>query len=89
MITEYESSLLRYATRILRDENAAQDVVQNTFIKLHKAWIDGTTRPNRQLSGWLYRVTHNHAVDYIRRESRLRVLHEQQAEKLEEQEQER
>ena len=27
------------------------------------------------MKAWLYRVTHNHAVDYIRRENRLKILH--------------
>jgi len=78
----YESSLLRYATRILGDTNTAQDIVQDTFIKLFKAWNNGQ-HPKVNLKGWLYRVTHNQAVDHIRRESRLRVLHEEQAETLE------
>ena len=74
----YESSLLRYATRMLGDANAAQDVVQDTFIKLYRVWSNGK-RPTTNLKGWLYRVTHNQAVDHIRRESRLRLLHEEQA----------
>lgn len=79
IMAQHETALLRYATRILNDPDAAQDVVQDTFIKLCQGWKDGAT-PAPQLKGWLYRVTHNRAVDYIRRESRLRVLHEKQAE---------
>lgn len=82
VMAEYQAPLLRYATRLVNDPNAAQDVVQDTFIKLCRGWEDGA-RPTDKLKGWLYRVTHNHAVDYIRRESRLRVLHEKQAEKVE------
>ena len=32
---------------------------------------------------WLYRVTHNEAVDYLRHERRLRVLHEGQGQEAE------
>lgn len=78
----YETSLLRYATRLLGDTNTAQDVVQDTFIKLYKAWTNGK-RPTTNLKSWLYRVTHNQAVDHIRKESRLRVLHEDQADEIE------
>jgi len=81
VMNEFESPLLRYATRILRDPDAAQDVVQTTFIKLHKMWSESKLAP-RELSGWLYRVTHNNAVDYIRKESRIRKLHQKQAEHL-------
>jgi RNA polymerase sigma-70 factor (ECF subfamily) len=78
IVAEHETALLRYATRIVNNPTSAQDVVQNVFIKLFQSWQEGT-HPSDKLKGWLYRVTHNEAVDYIRRESRLRVLHEKQA----------
>lgn len=79
IVAEHETALLRYAARIVNNPVAAQDVVQNVFIKLFKGWKKGT-RPSKRLKGWLYRVTHNEAIDYIRRESRLRVLHTKHAE---------
>jgi RNA polymerase sigma-70 factor (ECF subfamily) len=79
VMLEYESALLRYAGRLVRDESAAQDVVQETFIRLHKNWLNGKP-PLDQVKGWLFRVTHNRAVDMIRRESRLKILHKKQAE---------
>ncbi len=78
IVAEYETALLRYAARILNNPAAAQDVVQNTFIKLFRAWKPGM-HASSGLKSWLYRVTHNEAVDHIRRESRLQVLHEEQA----------
>lgn len=79
IVAEHETGLLRYAARILNNPAAAEDVVQNVFIKLFRHWEDGT-RPSAKLKAWLYRVTHNEAVDHIRRESRLRNLHKKQAE---------
>jgi RNA polymerase sigma-70 factor (ECF subfamily) len=78
IVEQYQGPLLRYAARILRDPDAAQDVVQDTFIKMYRGWTKGS-RPAPEIKGWLYRVTHNAAVDYIRRQSRLRALHENQA----------
>ena len=89
VMATYEAPLLRYATRLLNDPSTAQDVVQNTFLKLYKHWRNGV-KPTDQLQGWLYRVTHNNAVDHIRRENRLRVLHNRRAEQVElEQEEQR
>ena len=73
IVSEYESALLRYAARIVGGPNAAQDVVQNTFLKLFKHWNEGAT-PSRQLAAWLYRVTHNCAVDFLRKETRRQNL---------------
>ena len=78
IMAEHETALLRYATRILNDPDAAQDVVQETFIKLVELWKQVSKSPE-ELIGWLYRVTHNAAVDHVRKESRLRLLHERQA----------
>ena len=79
IVAEHETALLRYAARIVNNPTIAEDVVQSVFIKLFQAWKPGT-RPSSKLKGWLFRVTHNEAVDHIRRESRLRVLHDKQAE---------
>jgi RNA polymerase sigma-70 factor (ECF subfamily) len=78
IVAEHETALLSYASRILNNPFEAQDVVQNVFVKLFQGWKKGT-QPSSHLRGWLFRATHNEAVDHIRRESRLRVLHEKQA----------
>ena len=74
IMAEHETALLRYAARLLNNSPAAQDVVQDTFVKLYRFWRDGAW-PAERLSSWLYRVTHNAAVDHMRLESRLRLLH--------------
>lgn len=79
IINAHEAALLRYAAGILNDPHAAQDVVQNAFIKLFRLWKPGA-QPSDALRGWLYRVTHNEAIDYLRRERRIGLLHLRQAE---------
>ncbi|MDD4870612.1 MAG: sigma-70 family RNA polymerase sigma factor [Kiritimatiellae bacterium] len=79
IVAEHETALLRYATRILDNPVAAEDVVQNVFVKLFENWKKGT-RPSGKLRSWLYRVTHNEAIDFIRHESRLSILHQKQSE---------
>ena len=76
---QYQASLLRYATRVLNNAEAAQDVVQEAFIRLNSNMEKIRTR-GVQVKGWLFRTTHNAAVDYIRKESRRRNLHERQSE---------
>lgn len=74
VVAAYEAALLRYAGRIVYDADAVQDVVQNTFIRMLHNW-QGEWAPGPELSSWLYRVAHNCAVDYLRRETRLQRLH--------------
>ena len=66
----FEAPLLRHAAAILGDAAAAQDVVQESFLRLL-----ANGQPIDNLSAWLHRVTHNLALDHLRKESRLRKLH--------------
>jgi len=79
IVAEHEQALLRYAGRLVNNSASARDVVQNVFIKLFRKW-DGVSKPSAGMKSWLFRVTHNEAVDYVRRESRLRLLHERHGE---------
>lgn len=78
IVSAFQSPLLRYVARILANPSAAEDVVQNTFIKMLRSWR-GPLETGPKMSAWLYRVAHNEAVDYVRRESRRHELHESQA----------
>lgn len=82
IMEQYQATLLRYATRVLNNAEAAQDVVQEAFIRLHEN-RDKVRAKRVPIKGWLFRTTHNAAVDYIRKESRLRLLHERQSKQAE------
>jgi RNA polymerase sigma-70 factor (ECF subfamily) len=78
LVCEHQGGLLRYAARFLGDATAAQDVVQEVFIRLCRNW-EPAACPEGRLRFWLYRLTHNVAVDYARRQNRLRRLHQDHA----------
>ena len=61
-----ESPLLLYARRLLADFNAAEDVVQDAFMKLHTQF-----QQVRTPQAWLYRTVHNLAIDHQRRASKV------------------
>ena len=68
LVDAHENGLLRYAQRLLRSRESAQDVVQDAFVRyLRKPLAYGEPR---QRAGWLYRVTHNLCIDLIKRESK-------------------
>jgi RNA polymerase sigma-70 factor (ECF subfamily) len=74
IVSEYQGALLRYAARLVRQHDAAQNIVQDVFIKLFKCWNE-ELQPSPRILNWLYRVTHNYAVDHIRNEERRHLLH--------------
>lgn len=76
VMAAHEGALLRYATGLLRDAHAAQDVVQNAFIKLFRRQPQAGGVALAAVRAWLFRVTHNEAIDYLRHKKRVLVLHE-------------
>lgn len=69
VICRYQTDLLRYAAAMLNNPDLAQQVVQEVFIKLFSKW-ETLERTDNRLRVWLFRVTHNEAVDLIRSEER-------------------
>jgi RNA polymerase sigma-70 factor (ECF subfamily) len=62
---QYRQQVLRRCRRILRDEQAAEDVTQIVFIKL---WRYGASfRLAESKLGWLYRVAERCCFDELRR----------------------
>jgi RNA polymerase sigma-70 factor, ECF subfamily len=61
----YSDRIYRLAVSLLHDEQAADEVVQDTFLSLieHIDSFEGRSR----LGTWLYRVAYNHALGRLRR----------------------
>ncbi len=60
----YSDRLYRLALGLLRDENEAEDVVQDAFLRLFEK-LDGFEGRSR-LGTWLYRIVHNLSLDRLR-----------------------
>lgn len=79
-VSRHQAPLLRYATRLLHgDADRARDVVQDTFVKLlrqPRAEVEG------HLAEWLFTVCRHRALDILRKEGRMKLFAEGQAERL-------
>ena len=62
---EYHEDLYRYLIRATRDGDAAQDLLQDTYLRLVRELEAG--RPPTQLRPWLYRVATNLVISRGRR----------------------
>jgi RNA polymerase sigma-70 factor, ECF subfamily len=56
---ELREPLLRYLVCLGLSRDEAQDVVQDTFLSLHRHLISGRAQDN--IRGWVFRVAHNQA----------------------------
>ena len=66
LFSALESPLLSYALRLLGERAAAEDVVQEAFMKLHAQFTE-VREPRR----WLYRTVHNLALNQRRQASKV------------------
>ncbi len=66
LVRELERPLLYYAAKLLADEDAAFDVLQEVWLTAFRA-IRRLADP-RTVRPWLYRITHDRAIDRIRRD---------------------
>ncbi|MCM3538783.1 RNA polymerase sigma factor [Priestia endophytica] len=64
---QYRHDLCRYVRTIVKDAYQAEDIIQETFVKAfqHIESLEAVTKPQN----WLYRVAHNLAIDFLRRET--------------------
>jgi RNA polymerase sigma-70 factor (ECF subfamily) len=66
MMTEHRDGLVAFAEKMLGDHGLAEDIVQETAIR---AWrnIDRLAGTERSVRGWLYTVTRNLVIDWVRK----------------------
>jgi RNA polymerase sigma factor (sigma-70 family) len=75
IVEGYQAGLLRFAAGLLSDHSAAQDVVQETFIRLLNS--AGAVKDGTKLSSWLFRTCRNLAIDHIRKEKSVERLEQE------------
>jgi RNA polymerase sigma-70 factor (ECF subfamily) len=64
-VGQWEKPLIAYARRLLGSDDAARDVVQETFLRLCRQPKDGI---EHCLVEWLFTVVRNCAIDHLRKE---------------------
>lgn len=59
-------ALVAYATRIIRSQEAAEDIVQEAFLRLVPARSNATS--SGQMLSYLYRIVRNLSLDFLKRQ---------------------
>ncbi|WP_294141523.1 sigma-70 family RNA polymerase sigma factor [uncultured Sanguibacteroides sp.] len=70
----YYAPLCSYAARITKDQDAAEDIVQNGFVRL---WNSSSRFTNmRAITTYMYRFAYNGALNFIRDKKSSRAIHQ-------------
>src|SRR5262245_3153547 len=73
LLGELRPKLHRYAARMTGSVIDGEDVVQDALMKAVKAYPH--SEPIEDLEGWLFRIAHNAALDFLRRRARHEAAH--------------
>ncbi len=67
LVHRYQRQITSYIFRMLNNYDASLDVTQEVFIKVYNSLEKYSS--DYKFSTWLYRIAHNAAIDYMRRNS--------------------
>jgi RNA polymerase sigma-70 factor (ECF subfamily) len=72
LVDRYKQALFRHCFAIMRDEDEAKDIAQDTFVK---AYFQLLRYDNKFKFGtWLFKIATNLALDQLRRQKRQKVV---------------
>ncbi|PID57873.1 hypothetical protein CSB45_06555 [candidate division KSB3 bacterium] len=67
LVKRYSGSIYALAYRMLRNHDDASDICQDVFLKAYEAL--GSFRKKSSFHTWLYRITANSCINYLRKHS--------------------
>ena len=68
LLARYQSKLFNYIFFIVRSQELAEDIFQETFVKAITTIQQGRYTPSGKFGSWLTRIAHNMIVDSYRQE---------------------
>lgn len=74
LISRYKDKVYTYILLIVKDEQIAEDIFQDTFIKVIRSLKQGKYKENGKFVSWVIRIAHNLIIDHFRKEKQMNTL---------------
>jgi len=74
LINRHRKKIYTYILLVVKDQHLAEDVFQETFIKVIKSLKEGRYRDNGRFISWVIRIAHNLMIDHFRKEKQLNTI---------------
>lgn len=74
LIQRHKGKVFTYISMYLRDKAMAEDIFQETFLKVINSLRAGKYRDDGRFLSWVMRIAHNLIIDHFRRERQNKVL---------------
>ena len=79
LIERHSQRVRSYIGMMVRDDDIADDIFQETFIKAVKVIDEGRYTDSGKFLSWILRIAHNRVLDHFRREKASRQINESEA----------
>lgn len=74
LLSRTQDLLFSYILFVVHDENSANDIFQETFVKAIVCLQSGKYTPNGKFSAWLVRIAHNAIMDWFRHRKQNNII---------------
>lgn len=74
LIHRHKTKVFTYISMYIRDTSLAEDMFQETFLKVINSLRSGKYRDNGKFLSWVMRIAHNLIIDHFRKEKKSNVL---------------
>ena len=74
LITRHKSKVYSYIYINIKNRELAEDIFQDTFIKVIKSLEAGKYNDEGKFLSWVMRIAHNLIIDYYRKEKQFRTI---------------
>ncbi len=74
LIHRHQSRVYAYILMVVKDKQLADDIFQDTFIKVIKTIRSGAYKEEGKFIQWVMRIAHNLIIDYFRKAKRIPLI---------------
>ncbi len=74
LIARHQKRVFSYIMMVVRDRHLAEDVFQDTFIKVIHTLKKGSYNDEGKFLPWVLRIAHNLVIDHFRRQKRMPIV---------------
>jgi len=74
LIQRYQNRIFSYIMMIVKDKDLANDLFQDTFVKVIKTLKSGSYNEEGKFLQWTMRIAHNLTIDHFRKAKRLATM---------------
>ena len=79
LIERHTPRVRDYIRMMVKDRDVADDIMQETFIKVVRVIDDGRYADNGKFLSWVLRIAHNQVIDYFRANKNSKAVNESDA----------